>query len=77
MIYTYDPFWEQRIADTMKARIAALQARQRGEGKRVWPTTLRFVWARKFGEIKVKKHYHSGAVAEPQYVVRAGGLQRP
>jgi hypothetical protein len=90
MSYTYDPFWQQRIADTfscalnaytrllalrvdlrlpdtpaasdtavisrftdsLKARITALQARQRREGKRVWPTTLRFVWAREFGEIK-------------------------
>ncbi|WP_048796422.1 YagK/YfjJ domain-containing protein, partial [Serratia sp. 506_PEND] len=24
-----------------------------------WPTTLRFVWAREFGEIKGKKHYHA------------------
>ena len=97
MSYTYDPYWQQRIADTfscalnaytrllalrvdlrlpdtpaasdaavisrftdaMKARIAALHARQRREGKRVWPTTLRFVWAREFGEIKGKKHYHA------------------
>ncbi|MEG6350539.1 inovirus Gp2 family protein [Enterobacter hormaechei] len=97
MSYTYDPFWQQRIADTfscalnaytrllalrvdlrlpdtpaatdaavisrftdsLKARIDALQARQRREGKRVWPTTLRFVWAREFGEIKGKKHYHA------------------
>ncbi|MCE1613515.1 MULTISPECIES: inovirus Gp2 family protein [Enterobacter] len=47
-----------RFTDSLKARIAALQARQRREGKRVWPTTLRFVWAREFGEIKGKKHYH-------------------
>ena len=97
MSYTYDPFWQQRIADTfscalnaytrllalrvdlrlpdtpaasdaavisrftdsLKARIAALQARQCREGKRVWPTTLRFFWAREFGEIKGKKHYHA------------------
>lgn len=97
MSYTYDSFWQQRIADTfsfalnaysrvmalrvdlrlpdtpaatdaavisrftdsLKARIDALQARQRREGKRVWPTTLRFVWAREFGEIKGKKHYHA------------------
>jgi hypothetical protein len=48
-----------RFTDSLKARITALQARQRREGKRVWPTTLRFVWAREFGEIKGKKHYHA------------------
>ncbi|WP_049190477.1 YagK/YfjJ domain-containing protein, partial [Serratia marcescens] len=48
-----------RFIDALKARIAALQTRQRREGKRVWPTTLRFVWAREFGEIKGKKHYHA------------------
>ena len=78
MSYTYDPYWQQRIADTfscalnaytrllalrvdlrlpdtpaatdaavisrftdsLKARIDALQTRQRREGKRVWPTSL-------------------------------------
>ncbi|WP_449543754.1 inovirus Gp2 family protein [Enterobacter ludwigii] len=97
MSYTYEPYWQQRIADTfncalnaytrvlalrvdlrlpdtpaatdaavisrftdaLKSRIDALQMRQRREGKRVWPTTLRFVWAREFGEIKGKKHYHA------------------
>ncbi|CAM4363789.1 hypothetical protein C3709_22310 [Lelliottia aquatilis] len=96
MSYTYDPYWQQRIADTfncalnaytrvlalrvdlrlsdtpaatdaavisrfidaLKARINAYFKRHQREGKRVWPTTLRFVWAREFGEIKGKKHYH-------------------
>ncbi|WPU21951.1 inovirus Gp2 family protein [Cedecea neteri] len=96
MSYTYDPFWQQRIADTfscalnayprvlalrvdlrlpdtpaatdaavisrftdsLKARINACFQRQRREEKRIWPTTLRFIWAREFGEIKGKKHYH-------------------
>lgn len=96
MSYTYNPYWQQRIADTfncalsayprvlalrvdlrlpdtpaatdaavisrftdsLKARIETVQQRKRREGKRVWPTTLRFVWAREFGEIKGKKHYH-------------------
>ncbi|HIE3983679.1 inovirus Gp2 family protein [Serratia marcescens] len=47
-----------RFTDSLKARIEAVQQRKRREGKRVWPTTLRFVWAREFGEIKGKKHYH-------------------
>ncbi|ULH10514.1 inovirus Gp2 family protein [Serratia marcescens] len=96
MSYTYDPYWQQRIADTfncalnaytrvlalrvdlrlpdtpaatdaavisrftdsLKARIDAYFRRQRRDEKRIWPTTLRFVWAREFGEIKGKKHYH-------------------
>lgn len=47
-----------RFTDALKSRIDAHFTRQRREGKRVWPTTLRFVWAREFGEIKGKKHYH-------------------
>jgi hypothetical protein len=96
MSYTYNPYWQQRIADTfnctlnaytrvlalrvdlrlpdtpaatdaavisrftdaLKSRIDAYFALQRREGKRIWPTTLRFIWAREFGEIKGKKHYH-------------------
>lgn len=96
MSYTYNPYWQQRIADTfncalnayprllamrvdlrlpdtpaaadaavisrftdaLKARIDAYFQRHLREGKRIWPTTLRFVWAREFGEIKGKKHYH-------------------
>ncbi|EKS6643042.1 inovirus Gp2 family protein [Enterobacter ludwigii] len=96
MSYTYDPYWQQRIADTfncalnaytrvlalrvdlrlpdtpaatdaavisrfidaLKARISAYFRRQQREEKRIWPTTLRFIWAREFGEIKGKKHYH-------------------
>ncbi|MFZ4168729.1 inovirus Gp2 family protein [Enterobacter ludwigii] len=96
MSYTYDPYWQQRIADTfncalnaytrvlalrvdlrlpdtpaatdaavisrfidaLKARINAYFLRHQRKGKRIWPTTLRFVWAREFGEIKGKKHYH-------------------
>ncbi|EBU7357789.1 inovirus Gp2 family protein, partial [Salmonella enterica subsp. enterica serovar Poona] len=46
-----------RFTDALKSRIDAYFVRQRREGKRVWPTTLRFVWAREFGEIKGKKHY--------------------
>jgi len=96
MSYTYDPYWQQRIADTfncalnayarvlalrvdlrlpdtaaatdsavisrftdsLKARMDAYFQSKRREGKRIWPTTLRFVWVREFGEIRGKKHYH-------------------
>ena len=96
MNHTYNPYWQQRIADTfgcalkthtrvlalrvdlrlpdcpaatdaavisrfpasLKARIDALQLRKQREGKRIWPTTLHYVWAREFGELNGKKHYH-------------------
>lgn len=96
MNHTYNPYWQQRIADTfdnalrahkrvlalrtdlrlpkypaatdaavisrftasLKARIEALQLRKQREGKRIWPTTLHYVWAREFGELNRKKHYH-------------------
>lgn len=47
-----------RFTDSLKARINAYFRRQLREEKRIWPTTLRFIWAREFGEIKGKKHYH-------------------
>ncbi|WP_439413123.1 inovirus Gp2 family protein [Enterobacter ludwigii] len=47
-----------RFTDSLKARFSAYFRRQRREEKRIWPTTLRFIWAREFGEIKGKKHYH-------------------
>lgn len=96
MNHTYNPYWQQRIADTfgcalkthtrvlalrvdlrlpdctaatdgavisrfpasLKARIDALQLRKQREGKRIWPTTLHYVWTREFGELNGKKHYH-------------------
>lgn len=96
MSYTYDPYWQQRIAETfscalsaytrvlalrvdlrlpdapaatdaavisrftdsLKARINAYFRRRQRQEERIWPTTLRFIWAREFGEIKGKKHYH-------------------
>ena len=47
-----------RFTDSLKARFSAYFRRQRRDEKRIWPTTLRFIWAREFGEIKGKKHYH-------------------
>ncbi|MBH3037984.1 inovirus Gp2 family protein [Serratia marcescens] len=47
-----------RFTDALKARFNAYFQRRRREDKRIWPTTLRYVWAREFGEIKGKKHYH-------------------
>lgn len=96
MVHTFNPFWQQRIADTflnaldaharvlmlrvdlrlpdapaatdaavisrftesLKAKIVASQLRKKQEGKRVHATTLRYVWAREYGEINGKKHYH-------------------
>lgn len=47
-----------RYTDALKARIEAHQRRKRREGKRIWPTTLRYVWVREFGTHSGKKHYH-------------------
>ncbi|GJH97554.1 hypothetical protein ECZC10_54020 [Escherichia coli] len=96
MTYEYNPFWQQRIRETvlraldvhprltalrvdlrlpdvpaatdaavisrfinaLKARIDAYQKRKRREGKRVHPTTLHYAWAREFGVLRGKKHYH-------------------
>lgn len=42
------------FTDSLKARFGAKQQPKRKEGRRVWPTTLRFVWAPEFGEIRRK-----------------------
>lgn len=47
-----------RFTDSLKARINAYQHRKSRAGKRIWPTTLRFIWAREFGLNNGKKHYH-------------------
>lgn len=47
-----------RFTDALKARITAYQQRKQREGKRVHPTTLRFAWAREYGPVNGKKHYH-------------------
>ncbi|WAT07370.1 inovirus Gp2 family protein [Rouxiella badensis] len=47
-----------RFTASLKARIEAIQSRKQREGKRIWPTTLHYAWAREFGELNGKKHYH-------------------
>ena len=47
-----------RFTESLKAKITASQQRKKGEGKRVHSTTLRYIWAREYGEINANKHYH-------------------
>lgn len=47
-----------RFTESLKAKIAACQKRKRREDKRVHHTTLRYIWAKEYGEINGKKHYH-------------------
>lgn len=47
-----------RFIDSLKIRIELCQQHKRDEGKRVHTTTLRYIWAREFGEENGKKHYH-------------------
>ena len=47
-----------RFINALKARIDAYQKRKRREGKRVHTTRLHYVWAREFGVLRGKKHYH-------------------
>jgi hypothetical protein len=47
----------------LKAKITASQLRRKQEGKRVHPTTLRYVWAREFGERSVKRDITAASVA--------------
>ncbi|PWC18953.1 inovirus Gp2 family protein [Brenneria corticis] len=47
-----------RFTDSLKAKIRAYLERKRQEGKRIHPCTLRYAWAREFGPLNGKKHYH-------------------
>ncbi|MDU3884017.1 MAG: inovirus Gp2 family protein [Escherichia coli] len=115
MTHEYNPFWQQRIRETvlraldvhprltalrvdlrlpdvpaatdaavisrfinaLKARINAYQKRKRREGKRVHPTTLHYAWAREFGELKGKKHYHLLLLVNRDTWCRAGDYRAP
>ncbi|HCX6146119.1 TPA: inovirus Gp2 family protein [Escherichia coli] len=115
MTHEYNPFWQQRIRETvlhaldvhprltalrvdlrlpdvpaatdaavisrfinaLKARIDAYQKRKRREGKRVHTTTLHYAWAREFGELKGKKHYHLILLVNRDTWCRAGDYREP
>ncbi|ELI5576369.1 inovirus Gp2 family protein [Escherichia coli] len=115
MTYKYNPFWQQRIRETvrhalnvhprlaalrvdlrlpdvpaatdaavisrfinaLKARIDAYQKRKRREGKRVHPTTLHYAWAREFGVLRGKKHYHLLLLVNRDTWCRAGDYRDP
>ncbi len=115
MTYKYNPFWQQRIRETvrhaldvhprltalrvdlrlpdvpaatdaavisrfinaLKARIDAYQKRKHREGKRVHSSTLHYAWAREFGELKGKKHYHLLLLVNRDTWCRAGDYRAP
>lgn len=115
MTYKYNPFWQQRIRETvrhalnvhprltalrvdlrfpdvpaatdaavisrfinaLKARIDAYQKRKHREGKRVHPTTLHYAWAREFGVLRGKKHYHLLLLVNRDTWCRAGDYRDP
>ncbi|MEN1769105.1 YagK/YfjJ domain-containing protein, partial [Pseudomonas aeruginosa] len=66
-----------RFINALKARINAYQKRKRREGKRVHPTTLHYAWAREFGELKGKKHYHLLLLVNRDTWCRAGDYRAP
>ncbi|PHI30137.1 inovirus Gp2 family protein [Budvicia aquatica] len=53
-----DPALISRFMDSLKAKLKADLAKKESEGKRVHPSTLRYVWVREFNEQEDKKHYH-------------------
>lgn len=62
-------------------KIAALydayQKRKHREGKRVHSSTLHYAWAREFGELKGKKHYHLLLLVNRDTWCRAGDYRAP
>ena len=46
-----------RFINSLKAKIEAYQQRQRMNGKRVYPNTLRYAWVREYTQTG-KRHYH-------------------
>ncbi len=66
-----------RFTESLKAKITACQLRRKQEGKRVRPTTLRYVWAREFGERSGKKHYHAVLLLNRESWCGAGDYNSP
>ncbi|HFE0980596.1 MULTISPECIES: inovirus Gp2 family protein [Enterobacter cloacae complex] len=66
-----------RFTESLKAKITACQLRKKQEGKRVHPTTLRYVWAREFGERSGKKHYHVVLLLNRESWCGAGDYKSP
>ncbi len=53
-----DPALISRFIDSLKAKLKADLTKKESEGKRVHPSTLRYVWVREFNQREDKKHYH-------------------
>ncbi|EEU9980207.1 inovirus Gp2 family protein, partial [Escherichia coli] len=66
-----------RFINALKARIDAYQKRKHREGKRVHSSTLHYAWAREFGELKGKKHYHLLLLVNRDTWCRAGDYRAP
>ncbi|KHI13544.1 inovirus-type Gp2 protein, partial [Escherichia coli] len=57
--------------------IDAYQKRKHREGKREHSSTLHYAWAREFGELKGKKHYHLLLLVNRDTWCRAGDYRAP
>lgn len=64
-----------RFIDSLKAKIHACQQRKIKEGKRVHSTSLRYIWAREFGNANGRKHYHLVLLLNRDTWCSAGSFQ--
>lgn len=56
-LYDNSPNVIARFINSLKAKIDAYQQRQRANGVRVYPNTLRYAWVREYS-LSGKRHYH-------------------
>lgn len=56
-LYDNSPNVIARFINSLKAKIDAYQQRQRANGVRVYPNTLRYAWVREYTQTG-KRHYH-------------------
>ena len=56
-LYDNSPNVIARFINSLKAKIDAYQQRQRANGVRVYPNTLRYAWVREYSQTG-KRHYH-------------------
>ena len=66
-----------RFTDALKEKINAYIQRKKREGKRVHPTTLRFIWVREYGVVNGKKHYHLVLLLNRDTWCNAGDYRAP
>lgn len=70
--YCDDSTLMTKFIESLKSQIKHAQNIKSKQGARIRPCSVRYVWAREFGEEKGKKHYHVALMLNNDVYCRAG-----